>query len=140
MNKKVLVDIPTFNIQKRHFGYLSNKNFSNYVLSYCLYNYVVKWNSNVSYLFSVVDEKRYIPIPRIKNKIFTIGWIGSPSTSKYLDPIINYLNEITDHYEFCLTTIGASSIYNAKFNICQYNWTLEDEIIQINSFDIGIKL
>ena len=51
---------------------------------------------------------------------------------------INYLNEITDHYEFCLTTIGASSIYNAKFNICQYNWTLEDEIIQINSFDIGI--
>lgn len=103
-----------------------------------LYDYVVKWNSKVTYLFSVVDEKRYIPIPAIKNKIFTIGWIGSPSTSKYLDPIINYLNEITDHYEFCLTTIGASTIYNAKFNICQYNWTLEDEVIQINSFDIGI--
>lgn len=103
-----------------------------------LYEYVVKWNSKVTYLFSVVDEKRYIPVPGTKSKLFTIGWIGSPSTSKYLEPIINHLNEISDQYEFCLTTIGASTIYNAKFNIFQYNWALEDEINQINRFDVGI--
>lgn len=103
-----------------------------------LYEYVVKWNSKVTYLFSVVDENRYVPMAGNKNKIFTIGWIGSPSTSKYLDPIVNYLNNIADKYEFCLTTIGASTINNAKFKICQLSWSLQDEIEQINRFDIGI--
>lgn len=103
-----------------------------------LYDYVVKWNNKVTYLFSVVDENKYVPLANNNNNIFTIGWIGSPSTSKYLIPIVDWLNDITDKYEFCLTTIGASSISNAKFKICQLKWTLDDEIEQINKFDIGI--
>ncbi len=103
-----------------------------------LKEYVYKWNQEVSLLFSVVDEKRYLPIKNKTSTTFTIGWIGSPSTSKYLNEIIPYLEILSNSYEIRLITIGAKSNINASFEVVQYTWTLESEVELINLFDVGI--
>jgi hypothetical protein len=48
---------------------------------------------NVAYLPSVVDTDRYKPFPRGENAKFTIGWIGSPVTSKFLNQIAPALEQ-----------------------------------------------
>ncbi len=104
-----------------------------------LYDYVREWNSNVFYLYSVVNENIYKKIKKNNiSKKFTIGWIGSPSTTKYLHDIIKYINLIPARDNICLVTIGASKLSNADFELVQLGWKLEDEVEQINSFDIGI--
>jgi glycosyltransferase involved in cell wall biosynthesis len=103
-----------------------------------LRNYVGRWNNNVSFLFSVVDENKYLPIKSNSSSIFTIGWIGSPSTSKYLNDIIPFLNILSSEYKIRLITIGTKENFNSSFEVLQYSWSLETEVELINMFDVGI--
>lgn len=103
-----------------------------------LQEFVYKWNQKVSLLFSVVDEKRYLSVKNKTHHAFTIGWIGSPSTSKYLNEIIPYLEILNNTYNIRLITIGAMANINASFEVVQYTWTLESEVELINLFDVGI--
>lgn len=104
-----------------------------------LYDYVSTWNTNISILYSVVDESKYKQKnTKISKDKFTIGWIGSPSTTKYLLEIIEYLEEISKKYPIRLVTVGASKINNNIFEVVQLEWKLEEEINYINMFDVGI--
>lgn len=103
-----------------------------------LYNYTYQWNKNVFYMYSVVDENIYKSSNLKHNGKFTIGWIGSPSTTKYLYDIIDYLNKFTQKHKIRLITIGASKLENADFELVQLDWRLDDELKNINLFDVGI--
>jgi len=123
---------------------LSNKIFkimkkSSYVI--CGNEYLLQQASNhgskrIIIVPSVVDLNRYIPRENHNRKV-VIGWIGTPSTSKYLDIVDEVLAELFNHYDFELHVIGAN-YYSKKYNILNYEWNTESEINLLSQIDIGI--
>jgi glycosyltransferase involved in cell wall biosynthesis len=104
-----------------------------------LYNYFAKWNNNISYLYSVVNELDFVNINLVyKKKSFTIGWIGSPSTTKYLDLVVSPLNIVSEKYKIKLVLIGSGIIYGNKFEVDYIPWDISSEINFISQFDVGI--
>jgi len=88
------------------------------------------------------------PIPQNKCKVHlpkephevVIGWMGSPSTAKYLYELTEVFVELQRKYQVKIKVIGAGQIYNPPemLSIIREDWHLETEIEQLYSFDIGI--
>jgi glycosyltransferase involved in cell wall biosynthesis len=87
----------------------------------------------VEYLPTVIDLYRY-PEPAERSLQendgeVIIGWIGSPSTVKYLEQVATALE---------LVVVGAKSeaLLNIPVEFC--DWTEDSEVAEIGRFDIGI--
>lgn len=109
--------------------------------SHYLYDYSKRWNSNVYLLPTVVNLELYTNTVPVKNeKDFIIGWIGSPSTSKYMIPLIDVFRKLsTTGVKFSF--IGFDKSLREKFEGLKVNWidwSDETEIQSIKSFSIGI--
>jgi glycosyltransferase involved in cell wall biosynthesis len=87
---------------------------------------------------TVIDLKRYIPQAQINYEIFKIGWIGSPTTSKYLNFILPVIEKLNQDGNLCLILIGAGQfdINGVSYYIRQ--WSESTEVDNISEFDVGI--
>jgi glycosyltransferase involved in cell wall biosynthesis len=104
-----------------------------------LYNHARNFNSNVYILPTVVDTNLFRNLNLVKEKnIFTIGWLGSPSTEKYLNIIINILEQLGKQYNIRLIVIGGKAPKINNISILEYKWSEDTEINYINQFDVGI--
>jgi glycosyltransferase involved in cell wall biosynthesis len=104
-----------------------------------LTSYARKLNKNTFYLPTVVDTKRFFPIPKdIDSGVFKIGWVGSPSTTKYLKNIIRPLSILGLEGEVHFYVIGGKSPKIENIKLIELSWTEENEVEQINNFDVGI--
>jgi glycosyltransferase involved in cell wall biosynthesis len=86
---------------------------------------------------TVIDLKRYKFKENFKLPI-KIGWIGSPSTIKYLETIKDVLENLLDKYKVNLIIIGG---YSEKFSSSRVSfmpWTEQSEVELISNLDIGI--
>jgi len=95
-------------------------------------------SKRVAYLPSSVDITRYETIDNEKNKIFTIGWIGTPATVKYLEILLPVFLEWSKKNYFCLSIIGAKFYSLPNIIVNHKPWALESEVSNINEFDVGI--
>jgi glycosyltransferase involved in cell wall biosynthesis len=89
---------------------------------------------------TVIDLERY---PRAiatqpSNSIFTIGWIGSPATAKYLEAIATALAEICADGMGRVRLIGSGPVDlpGVPFEVLQWDETTEVSAMQ--QFDVGI--
>lgn len=105
-----------------------------------LVDYSRKFNRNVTYLPTVVSPIRYNKIKKFSDKrtVFTIGWIGSPSTSVYLNLIAPALKQICKCYDIKIILIGSGSFFIDDVSIEIKEWSEQDEIAMILEFDVGI--
>ncbi|MCO5143364.1 MAG: glycosyltransferase family 4 protein [Oligoflexia bacterium] len=101
-----------------------------------LASYAKKYSNNVVYVPTVVDCEKYIPNPTVKNKV-RIGWIGSPSTTKYLKAIESVLSKVQEQKDIEIVLIGASNL-DLSFSSTRIDWEEESEISEVQKFDIGI--
>ena len=70
--------------------------------------------------------------------VLTVGWIGSQSTSGYLDPVLPVLHRLNAGApRFRLVVVGASLGRPAPW-IEQRAWSLSTQAADLASFDIGI--
>jgi len=97
--------------------------------------------SEVSIIPTVVDITRYPVVNRLQANVLTIGWIGSPSTQKYIVDLHAILMELREKVEFKLMLVGASidvldSLPNLDVELI--TWTEDSEVASINKMDIGI--
>lgn len=107
--------------------------------SYILADYAAGHNLNTYYLPTVVDTKRYLPdATKRNNSIFTIGWIGSPSTAPYLDQLIEPLSLLGLEGEVRLLVVGARAPVISNVSAFEIEWHEDTEIALINSFDVGV--
>lgn len=99
--------------------------------------------SNVAIVPTVVDLELY----KKDNKIalthddpIVIGWIGTKSTSKYLDIVINVLDEISQIRDIQLKIIGSNIQFKgiSKLDIVYERWTQESEVSSLHSIDVGL--
>jgi glycosyltransferase involved in cell wall biosynthesis len=126
--------------------YLSNK-FSSVILkaravtagNKFLADYSRKYNLETYILPTVIDVNKYIVKSHLRGKnIFTIGWIGSPSTSEYLNEIIEPLSILGANYKIKLIVVGGKAPFIPNIEVIYHEWNEETEIDHINSFDVGI--
>lgn len=105
-----------------------------------LADFAVKYNENVSVIPTPVDTDLYKPAPKCdaSGKI-VIGWIGSKTTSSFLEPMKEVFERLLDTYPSVLIRIvGGDFDMSENPRIEKICWTLEDELRLLQGFDIGI--
>jgi glycosyltransferase involved in cell wall biosynthesis len=95
-------------------------------------------NGNVKLFPTVVDIDKFKNTNPTKDNYFTIGWIGSPGTSKYLQIIEEALKEVSLNKEVRISLIGANKIKINGVSINHIQWDENTEVEEISKFDIGI--
>jgi len=105
-----------------------------------LARYAAKFNQNVSVIHTSVDTDIFTPGKTGAEDELIIGWIGSHSTAKYLKQLNNPLKTLSKKYKLVFKVIGAGQGYTGipEVNVKNIPWSLEDEIKQLQSFDIGV--
>src|SRR5690554_1250676 len=93
----------------------------------------------VKRLPTVIDPMRYRQKIHISNKPFvTIGWIGSPNTSKYLDGIINVLERLHQVHNIQFLMVNGEKKLSFTGRLEMVPWSEEGEVDAILQMDIGI--
>lgn len=95
-------------------------------------------NKNTVLLPTVVDMRRYVAEPAKKDEIFTVGWVGSPSTSIYLDLLRAPLELLARERPIRFLVIGADCPPMLGVDVLSVRWSEEAEIPLINSIDVGV--
>lgn len=87
---------------------------------------------------TVVDLNRYPLVIQPKKDIYTIGWIGSPSTRKYLETVRPALVDLCRGGNAQLVLVGAGDVNWPEVPIVSRPWTEDAEVDEIRQFDVGI--
>lgn len=89
---------------------------------------------------TVIDPSRYQQVSHPLDYILpSIGWIGSPTTLRYLLGILPVLEQLNDAYPFRLIVVnGAQTQIQYRGKIQIISWSEETEIESIQKMDIGI--
>lgn len=104
-----------------------------------LADYARAANANVHLVPTVVDMDRYAVKPRAATaKPFTVGWIGSPSTTEYLMLVAPALQRLAQHAPVRLIAVGASPIEIDGVTVEQRVWDEQREVTDLLECDIGI--
>jgi len=94
---------------------------------------------NILVITGPIDTNRYHPRVSESRRDVVIGWIGSPSTTMYLEPLIPILFQLQRKYpHISFKTIGASPITFPGLRIKQVPWNLQTEVPELHEFDIGV--
>lgn len=96
---------------------------------------------NIVYIPTVVDINRYRVKEFTVNDRPVIGWIGSPSTQKYITQFFNVFKILSEKYDFVLRLVGATEDISRSLpgiNVEVLPWKEELESHYIESFDVGI--
>ncbi|MBN1216380.1 MAG: glycosyltransferase family 4 protein [Candidatus Lokiarchaeota archaeon] len=94
-------------------------------------------SKNVVIIPSVVDKNFYIPTSKKDTKSFIIGWVGSPSTIKYLLSIVDELKKFCTDKISKVVALGSNPLPK-EYNIEIIKWSLNSEVGVINTFNVGI--
>ena len=94
--------------------------------------------ASIEYLPTVVDLAQYRNTPPPVGPEFTIGWIGSPSTVKYLSLIGGVLGGFCREHSARLVAVGARRVPLDGVPADLRPWSEETEARDVASFDVGI--
>lgn len=92
----------------------------------------------VEYLPTVVDLERYKISSYSEDNVFSIGWIGSPTTARYLNLIRPALARVCRDCNSRLVIVGSGHIEFPDLPIEIHSWSEKTEVNEIGSFDVGI--
>jgi len=95
--------------------------------------------SRVVVIPTVVDISLYAAsLVPLATKKFTIGWIGSPSTARYLLAVAPVLAKVCAKGEAVVRLIGAGKIELPGVPVESVAWSEATEVDEISRFDVGI--
>jgi glycosyltransferase involved in cell wall biosynthesis len=103
-----------------------------------LADYARRFNGSVTELPTVVDVTRYTPTKDRKRATFTVGWIGSPSTSTYLPDVAATLSALGAEAPLDFVVVGGKAPHIPNVNVVEIEWDEATEVDLINTFDVGI--
>ncbi len=86
-----------------------------------------------------IDLSRYLILAKEPGHTVTLGWIGSAVTLPYLDLIRDPLEKIGEKYPNVRLKIVSNEFINLKnIDVIRKVWNYDEEIEDLNSFDIGL--
>jgi glycosyltransferase involved in cell wall biosynthesis len=93
----------------------------------------------VAIIPTVIDLNRYSAKDlTIKNESFNIGWIGSPSTSIYLESVQPVFKQLAQKYNCKFTLIGSGQLELQDISLEIKDWSESSEVADIKKLDVGI--
>lgn len=107
--------------------------------NHVLADYARQHNANTHYLPTVVDITRYLPqSDKRGSKVFTVGWIGSPSTVRHLSELVLPLSKLGLEGPVRFIAIGGNAPRIPNVDVIEIAWDEQTELELINSFDVGV--
>ena len=103
-----------------------------------LADYANQLNPATTYLPTVVDTDRYMRLSGKRDDIFTIGWIGSPSTSVYLSALALPLAQLGREGPIRFIVVGGRCEAIDGVEVVNLPWEEATEVRLINTFDVGV--
>lgn len=98
-----------------------------------------KYCPQVVKIVGPIDTQLYHPAPiRDSDGPLVIGWIGSPDTAEYLRAVHDVLRDLARTHALVFRTIGSGPQKIQGVQVETFEWSLEDEVELLQSFDIGI--
>jgi glycosyltransferase involved in cell wall biosynthesis len=94
--------------------------------------------SRVEYLPTVVDLDHYPLEKRTPQPTFTIGWIGSAWTARYLPMLEGALRQVCENGSARVLLIGSGPVSLKGVPVELKSWSESDEYHQIRRCDVGI--
>tara|TARA_Y100000992_G_scaffold302681_1_gene278330 strand:- start:8138 stop:9205 length:1068 start_codon:yes stop_codon:yes gene_type:complete len=109
----------------------------------CGNNYIKEWAKklckNSILIPTVINFEKYNSYKSLnKNYVPTIGWIGSPATWLYVEPLLDMLSDLSKKNNFKVLIIGSGCSNIKKANFEFREWNEESEIEDIYQMDVGI--
>lgn len=92
----------------------------------------------IEFFPTVVDTEKFRKLTVQKDDVFTIGWLGSPSTAKYLYMIEDVFVELSKEEDIKINFVGCGNINFSSFNYYIIDWKEEKEVEELAKFDVGI--
>ena len=104
-----------------------------------LRDYALKFNRNIIVIHTPIDTEKFVPKYNkpSKNKI-VIGWVGSRTTSKYLNKLTKVFNILISKCPNLEVQIIGGNCNFGDPRIINKSWSLEKEIENLQNFDIGL--
>jgi glycosyltransferase involved in cell wall biosynthesis len=87
---------------------------------------------------TVVDLTRYKVVQSASNHPLVVGWIGSPTTSRYLLALKPVFESLKEQFDVRFVAVGARQEDLAGVPIEVWPWSEETEVQSIQAFDVGI--
>ena len=87
---------------------------------------------------TVIDVNLYSPKKNYASSKIVIGWIGSPSTFKYIKNSQSVFSKVLQNQNVELHIVGAKENLGLGENVKFLKWTEASEVALISKFDIGI--
>src|SRR5690606_4824690 len=85
---------------------------------------------------TVIDSLKYSTAKSANNgSMVKIGWIGSPSTLKYLISLRPVLDKVNNQFPFELVTIGGGGKIGFTGKETLIEWSEEEEVREIQKLD-----
>ena len=103
-----------------------------------LANYVRRLTDRAHIVPTVVDTSRYMPRATSKDGPIVLGWIGSPSTWKFVQDILPELVAATRAHGAILRVVGAGRQAEGLDGVDAVTWSEAEEIASLQSMDVGI--
>ena len=129
--------------QSRYYDYSKTAKIiklSDYVLagSEYLKDYAMQITDKVAKVPTSVDFERYT-LKNVDAQKPVIGWIGTSSTLKYLEPMEDVFSQLRkEGADFSVKIVCNKPFVFSSVETIYKKWKLEDEIADLKSFDIGI--
>jgi len=100
-----------------------------------------RYQPSVGVVPTSVDTTSYQPRPsETPRPVPVIGWIGSPTTVKYLESLSEVFHRLASRRRFCLKIIGAGRpVHMPGVELEQRAWQLEREVEEFQDCDIGVS-
>lgn len=87
---------------------------------------------------TVLDIERYCRAAKSCSETLIVGWIGSPSTSRYLKPLLPVFESIRCDMSVRFVAVGAKQSDFEGSPVEVWQWSESTEVESIQRFDIGI--
>ena len=104
-----------------------------------LAEYARKFCSNVRIVPTVLDTDRFAPAAKPTRAKPLVGWVGSPSTAKYLDLVLPALEQVAKHTPFTLRLVGAGRDFSVPgVEVDNRAWREDEEVGAFQELDVGL--
>lgn len=103
-----------------------------------LETYARRFNPAVALIPTVVDTRAYLPARRETPLRPVVGWIGSPSTWRYVEPVLPALLPVIARAGGVFRAIGAGPAAQRWPGIESIAWAEATEVADVQAMDVGI--
>ncbi|MCK4351978.1 glycosyltransferase family 4 protein [candidate division WOR-3 bacterium] len=99
----------------------------------------LQYNPNVSVIRGPIDTDRFFVKKENEKDKIVIGWIGHPTATPFIQEMQGIFDKIGKKFpNVILSLVGSKKIAFSNIKVMCKNWTLDTEVEDLQSFDIGI--